>query len=238
MTWLDRYLQKWRIRQARRELPPGARVLDIGTHDGTLFCHTRARGVGIDPELAAMTSIPGVTLVKGSFPEDLPKLPDESFDAVVALAVVEHVPESELMVWAETIARLVVPDGLLILTVPAPAVDTILHVLMRLSLVEGIAAHQHHGFKVSNLDYIFTAPLWQRVKHRTFQLGLNHVYVFERAPCRQAEKPRLPLQRRASRNGWHPRGHVDHEEISDDPASRHADRASAHPSQPGGESPG
>ena len=65
MTWLDRYLQKWRIRVARRELPPGARVLDIGTHDGTLFCLTRARGVGIDPELAAVTSIPGVTLVKG-----------------------------------------------------------------------------------------------------------------------------------------------------------------------------
>ena len=82
MTWLDRYLQKWRIREARRELPPGARVLDIGTHDGTLFCLTRARGVGIDPELAAVTSIPGVTLVKGSFPEDLPQLPDESFDAV------------------------------------------------------------------------------------------------------------------------------------------------------------
>ena len=66
MTWLDRYLQKWRIRVARRELPPGARVLDIGTHDGTLFSLTSAQGVGIDPELPEVTSIPGVTLVKGS----------------------------------------------------------------------------------------------------------------------------------------------------------------------------
>jgi 2-polyprenyl-3-methyl-5-hydroxy-6-metoxy-1,4-benzoquinol methylase len=201
MTWLDRYLQKWRIRVARRELPPGARVLDIGTHDGTLFSLTSAQGVGIDPELPAVTSIPGVTLVKGSFPQDMPKLPDESFDAVTALAVIEHVPESELLVWAETIARLVVPDGLLIITVPAPAVDTILHVLMRLKLVAGMEAHQHHGFQPSNLDHIFTAPSWQRAKHRAFQLGLNHLYVFERAPQLHAQNPRLHHHPPASRQG-------------------------------------
>jgi Methyltransferase domain len=187
MTWLDRYLQKWRIREARRELPPGARVLDIGTHDGTLFRLTGAHGLGIDPELAAVTSIPGVTLVKGSFPDDMPALPDESFDAVIALAVIEHVPESELLTWAETISRLLVPSGPLIMTVPAPTVDRILHVLMRLKLVEGMEAHQHHGFQLDLLDHIFTAPLWQRAKHRAFQLGLNHLYVFERCPDLQAQ---------------------------------------------------
>ncbi len=199
MTWLDRYLQKWRIRKARRELPAGARVLDIGTHDGTLFSLTGAGGVGIDPELAEGTSIPGVTLVKGLFPEDLPTLPNESFDAVTALAVIEHVPESELPVWAETIARLVVPNGLLVITVPAPTVDRILHVLIRLHLAAGMEAHQHHGFQVSNLDHIFTAPLWHRAKHRTFQLGLNHLYVFERAPHLQPQNP--PLHPPASRQG-------------------------------------
>jgi|SRR5580704_2336652 hypothetical protein len=201
MTWLDRSLQKWRIREARRELPPGARVLDIGTHDGTLFRLTGARGVGIDPELAAVTPIPGVTLVKGSFPEDLPPLPDESFDAVIALAVVEHVPENELPIWAETLARLVVPGGPLIMTVPAPAVDTILHVLMRLKLVAGMEAHQHHGFQPSNVDRIFTAPLWQSAKHRTFQLGLNHLYVFERSPQLQAREPSAAPSPPASRHG-------------------------------------
>lgn len=198
LTWLDRHLQKWRIREALRELPPGARVLDIGTHDGTLFCLTGAHGVGIDPELAALTPIPGVTLVKGSFPEDLPSLPTGSFDAVTALAVVEHVPESDLLIWAETIARLVTPSGSLIITVPAPAVDTILHVLMRLNLIAGMEAHQHHGFNPDNLDHIFTAPQWQRAKYRTFQLGLNHLYVFQRSPHPQAQNPGLPGNRKGS----------------------------------------
>jgi hypothetical protein len=53
---------------------------------------------------------------------------------------------------------------------------------MRLNLVAGMAAHQHHRFRLNQLDQIFTAPLWQRAQHRTFQLSLNHLYVFERSP--------------------------------------------------------
>jgi Methyltransferase domain len=182
MTWLDRFLQQWRMRVARRELPRDARVLDIGTHDGALFRMAGVRGVGIDPELAAAATIPGVRLVKGSFPVDLPTLGDDSFDAATALAVVEHVPDGELKDWAEAVAQLVVPHGVLVITVPVPTVDTILHVLMRLHLVAGLEAHQHHRFQLCDLDDIFTAPLWQRTKHRAFQLGLNHLYVFERTP--------------------------------------------------------
>ena len=40
-----------------------------------------------------------------------------------------------------------------------------------------------------SLDRIFTAPLWQRAKHHTFQLGLNHLYVFERAPASASSQP-------------------------------------------------
>jgi SAM-dependent methyltransferase len=182
MNWLDRTLQQWRIRMALRELPEGARVLDIGTYDGALFRRARATGVGVDPELVATTPVPGVTLVKGLFPADLPALPDESFDAATALAVIEHIPEGDLPTWAKELARLVAPNGVLVMTIPAPAVDKILHVLIRLHLADGMEAHQHHGFQPSSLDDIFTAPLWRRAKHRTFQLGLNHLYVFKRAP--------------------------------------------------------
>lgn len=180
MTSLDRLLQRWRVRIALRELSGASRILDIGTHDGTIFRLTGASGIGIDPELAEAPGLPGVTLVRGFFPDDLPPQPERTFEAATALAVVEHVPESDLTAWAKILAQLIVPDGVLVVTVPAPSVDFILHVLIRLHLIAGIEAHQHHGFRPSDLDTIFTAPLWRRRKHRRFQLGLNHLYVFER----------------------------------------------------------
>jgi len=182
MTWLDQLLQRWRIGKALRELPPTPRLLDIGTHDGSIFRLTGATGVGIDPELIEGPPLSGVTLVKGFFPVDLPTQADGAFDAATALAVVEHVPEADLVTWAKVLAELMVPKGVLVITVPAPTVDKLLHVLMGLHLIAGIEAHQHHGFQPSDLDGIFTAPLWRRRKHRRFQLGLNHLYVFERTP--------------------------------------------------------
>ena len=32
----------------------------------------------------------------------------------------------------------------------------------------------------ADLETIFSAPHWRQHKHRRFQLGLNHLYVFER----------------------------------------------------------
>ena len=179
-TWLDRFLQRWRIRMAVKELPSASRLLDIGTHDGALFRLTGASGVGIDPELIDVAPMPGVTMVNGLFPDDLPPLPDQQFDAATALAVFEHIPEDELATWAKSLAGLMAAGGRLVITVPAPTVDHMLHVLIRLRLIAGIEAHQHHGFQPADLETVFTAPHWRRHKHQRFQLGLNHLYVFER----------------------------------------------------------
>ena len=181
MTWLDTLLQRWRMRMAIRQLPSPATLLDIGTHDGLMFRLTGATGLGIDPGLAVPEQADGqITLVKGFFPSDLPDLEEGVFDAATALAVVEHVPDGQLDEWADALARLIKPGGAVIITVPAPAVDQILHVLMKLRLVAGMEAHQHHGFEPGDLDSIFTPPTWKRRRHRRFQLGLNHLFVFER----------------------------------------------------------
>ena len=118
-------------------------------------------------------------LCRGLFPGDLPQQ-DKLFDAATALAVTEHIPEEELATWAKSLAGMMAPGGAMVITVPAPTVDKILHLLIALRLIAGIEAHQHHGFKPSDLDTIFSAPQWRRRKHRRFQLGLNHLYVFER----------------------------------------------------------
>ena len=181
MTWLDRYLGRRRLQMALPELPAGGRVLDIGTHDGMLFRLTGSRGAAIDPELACTTTaIPGVAMVKGMFPADMSALPDGPYHAVTALAVIEHIPEDELADWSSALEKLLDPGGVLIITVPAPTVDAILHVLIRLRLASGIEAHQHYGFRPGDLDSIFAPPQWRRRKHRRFELGLNHLYVFER----------------------------------------------------------
>jgi SAM-dependent methyltransferase len=179
-TWLDRFLQSWRIRKAAAELPRSSRLLDIGTHDGAMFRITGATGVGIDPELIETPSLPGVTMVEGFFPNDLPPLPDEQFNAATALAVFEHIPEDELANWSKALAGLLAPGGRVVITVPAPFVDRILHLLIGLHLIAGIEAHQHHGFQPADLETVFAAPQWRRHKHQRFQLGLNHLYVFER----------------------------------------------------------
>ena len=182
MTWLDKLLQRWRMRKALGQLPGRAHLLDLGTHDGMLFQLAGATGVGIDPELVEpQTTAHGVTLIRGFFPQDLPPQPTGTFDAASALAVLEHVPDGELDQWAATLHHLLKPGGRLIVTVPAPAVDSILHILMRLHLVAGMEAHQHHGFQPKDLERIFSEPMWSTSLHRTFQLGLNHLYVFTRA---------------------------------------------------------
>lgn len=181
MTWLDRLIQRWRMDMALRHVPAGARLLDIGTHDGLMFERSGTTGVGIDPELVQPASPRSdVWLIRGSFPLDLPPLQDGSFDVATALAVVEHVEEEELAAWAVALSRLLVPGGLLVITVPAPTVDKILHVLMAMRLIAGMEAHQHHGFVPKDLESVFVAPQWRQRKHRRFQLGLNHLYVFER----------------------------------------------------------
>ncbi|HEX2192312.1 MAG TPA: methyltransferase domain-containing protein [Acidimicrobiales bacterium] len=181
MNGLDRYLQKLRIEAALPWVPPGSHVLDVGCADGALFRLGDSRiasGVGIDT-----TEWDG--WVGGRYERRLGEFPgavraDERFDAVTMLAVVEHVPEAEVTRWADAVPRMLRPGGRLVITAPDPLVDHILHVGIRLRLLDGMEAHAHHGFDPRQLPEIFSGPELELERRRRFELGLNHLFVFSR----------------------------------------------------------
>jgi SAM-dependent methyltransferase len=179
LTPVDRFLRWWRIRKARRHIPLGARVLDVGCHDGTLFRTLSRRivsGVGVDPMLRRSMNVGPYRFVDDVFPG--PPLDPVSFEAITFLAVLEHVDDGSLAPIRDACERLLVPGGVIIVTVPSPAVDGIVRLLQRAHLVAGIATHQHHGADPGSIaDALGTGSLTPVIR-RPFQLGLNNLFVF------------------------------------------------------------
>ncbi|MEE2664435.1 MAG: hypothetical protein VX681_10000 [Myxococcota bacterium] len=66
------------------------------------------------------------------------------------------------------------------ITTPAPAVDLILDVLTFLRLIDGMSLEQHYGFKPADTPGIFAPTRFRLIARESFQLGLNHLFVFER----------------------------------------------------------
>jgi SAM-dependent methyltransferase len=181
MTWLDRFIQRWRIRKASRYIPHGGHVLDIGTADGTLFHmlpHLRD-GIGVDPDLDPAAIAPAnAQLIRGMFPADVPKT--EPFDAITLLAVLEHIPAEAQQVLAKDCHRYLRRGGRVVITVPSPQTDHLLNLLQRLHLVHGMSLEQHYGFDAATTTDLFTKAGFRTFCAQKFQLGLNNLFVFEK----------------------------------------------------------
>ena len=180
MKALDRFIQSWRIRRIRPFLNSGARVLDVGTSDGALFRQIPKLGpsIGIDPDLEPHATGPNTQFIKWLFPADLPET--EPFDAITMLAVLEHIPPDIQPILARDCFAHLQPGGLLLITVPAPAVDYILAGLRFFRLIDGMSLEQHYGFEPSMTQELFESAGFRLKRHATFQLGLNHLFVFEK----------------------------------------------------------
>jgi len=180
VKYLDRYLRDRRIGQAARWVPLGARVLDVGCHDGALFRAlgwSLGAGLGLDAALVGPLSGERYELVPGSFPQDVPADAGE-FDAITMAAVFEHVPLDEQAAVVDACWRYLTPGGVVILTVPAPLVDPILDVLSAVRVLDGMEHHQHFGFRPADLGPLFTGRGFELTRRSVFQLGLNNLFVF------------------------------------------------------------
>jgi predicted SAM-dependent methyltransferase len=114
----------------------------------------------------------------GYFPQDMPE--SKPFDAIVLLAVLEHFPSTQYPALTEGCARFLVRGGLLLITVPSPAVDTLLKWLKTFGVLDGMSLEEHHGYNVEQTPRIFAHPPFELMRHKRFQLGLNNLFVFRR----------------------------------------------------------
>jgi SAM-dependent methyltransferase len=177
MRIMDRVLQNWRARVARRWIPRGARVLDIGCHQGEFL---RGLGnwigpsLGLDP-LAVPEETPRFRLLAELFREPLP-LEDASFDVVVMLATLEHIHDKDPL--ARECFRLLRDGGRFIITVPSSSVDRIVDLLVRLRLADGMSLDEHHGFDPRETPNIMARHGFSLEHGSRFQCGLNHLFVF------------------------------------------------------------
>lgn len=165
---------------AERYIPEGSRLLDIGGFDGSflnLVSPRISRGVCIDPLIE--DKVDGkIVLVKSYITERLP-FPDDSFDVVTMLAVFEHLSLLREPIVKE-VYRVLSVHGRIVLTVPDEAVDKILGVLVRLKLVDGMSLEEHDHFPAGDTVRCFSGNGFALRHHRTFQMGLNNLFVFEK----------------------------------------------------------
>lgn len=191
LKWLDRCIRDLRIKQALPFIRDNDRVLDVGCFDQTLLRRVAPRvraALGVDP-LADPATDAKITILRGTIPGDL-DLPDASFDAITMLAVLEHIRDTRAV--AHECARLLAPGGRLIITVPKPQVDHILAALAALRLIKGMSLEEHHGYDVRQTVPIFQAAGLTLHTQRTFELGLNALFVFVKPAARPSTLPAAP----------------------------------------------
>ena len=181
MTPFDRLLQRWRMNVGRRWLQSDVRVIDVGAHEGELFHALGERlrfGFGIEPLCRTPLETAKFRIESGLFPAVRPD--EKEWDAITMFAVLEHIPRSEQVALASACYDLLRVGGRVVITVPAKAVDHILGVLRFLRVIDGMSLEEHFGFEVTETPQIFSPPRFRLLRHRRFQLGLNHLFVFEK----------------------------------------------------------
>jgi ubiquinone/menaquinone biosynthesis C-methylase UbiE len=180
MKRVDRLLQTWRIRKASKMICQNDKVLDIGCYQGEFLEYVEkiiSLGIGYDPLAREKDRNEKIKLYPSDFFEPLP-FPDHFFDAIVMLASIEHISDREMI--AREGFRLLKPGGRVIITVPQPAVDYLLDILIRFRLAAGMSLEQHSGFKPSSLIDIFSKHGFRLKRSKKFQLGFNNLIEFER----------------------------------------------------------
>jgi len=146
-------------------------IVDLGTADGLMLRNLRDRvgtvrflGIDYSLDLLKAQNLPGIWKTRG----DVQKVPvlSGTADAVIACAVIEHVPDPDLMM--RECARILRPGGLVIITTPAPFMEKISSAIgllkeaghhMTLNLKQLKQMAEKAGFEVMEASKFMFSPI-------------------------------------------------------------------------------
>jgi 2-polyprenyl-3-methyl-5-hydroxy-6-metoxy-1,4-benzoquinol methylase len=176
-----RWFRQSRARALRRELQPGARVLDVGCGRGILLATLKNRGfsvVGTQLSVPAARHIErqyGIDVFVGELPEA--RFEPASFDAVVILHVLEHTVNPAA--YLEMAGKLLKPGGLLLVEVPNAGSFT-----ARVSGINwlhwDLPRHLHH-FAPASLNTLLEESGFAVIRHGSFSLEYGPFGILQAA---------------------------------------------------------
>ena len=103
---------------------PGIRVLEVGSGSGGAAEWTDAEIVGVDPAFERTSERKRPNLIEHPGSVTAIPMPDASFDAVLCLDMLEHVPPADRPQAIAELTRVLAPGGRLLLTFPSgPAAE-------------------------------------------------------------------------------------------------------------------
>ena len=150
---LETFLARMRAKMADKLIPLSyrkGRILDIGcgTYPFALLSIEFSEKYGLDKIIKTnynnKTDFQGITLINYDIEkEDVIPFKSSFFDAVIMLAVIEHLESERLIKVLREIYRVLKTGGVYVLTTPAPWTDKLLKFMAKLRLVSPEEIEEH-----------------------------------------------------------------------------------------------
>ena len=181
---IDKIVRNLRLKRILKFIPNNAVICDLGCGDGELLKVLSRKskiiqGVGVDRHIVSGKN-GKLEFINSDISEV--SLPENFFNAVLMLAVIEHMDIDKVSQVLAEAKRILKSGGKLIITTPTPQSKSILEFLafkMKIISRDEIAEHKHYYAKNELLE-ILAKLGFKKVQAEYFQFHLNSFYVMEK----------------------------------------------------------